>query len=222
MIDRRVATIEEAVKGILDGSTVLIGGFGEVGTPFELVMGLLEQGARELELVLNNAGTAYDAVARLMDAGRVRKVVCSFPRSNLGTPVFDRLYADGKLELELVPQGTLAERIRAGSAGIAGFYTPTSVGTRLAHGKEHREFDGRTYVLERPIVGDIALVKALKADRWGNLVYHRSARNFGPVMAACGRLTIVQVGEIVELGTLDPECVVTPGIFVNRVVELRQ
>ncbi len=220
MIDKRVADIEAAISGIADGSTVLISGFGDVGTPFELLGALLEQGARELEIVLNNAGGGDDAIVKLLAAGRIRKVVCSFPRSSLGNPVFDRLYAEGKLELELVPQGTLAERIRAGSAGIAGFYTPTSAGTRLAEGKEQREFDGRLHVLERPIVGDVALVKALKADRWGNLVYHRAARNFGPVMAACGRLTIVQVKEIVELGALDPEQVVTPGIFVDRVVEL--
>jgi 3-oxoadipate CoA-transferase alpha subunit len=220
MIDKRVASLEEAVSGIADGATVLIGGFGDVGTPFELLSALLAQGARELEIVLNNAGGGQDAIVKLLEAGRVRKVTCSFPRSSLGNPVFDRLYAEGKLELELVPQGTLSERIRAGSAGIAGFYTPTSVGTRLAHGKEQREFDGRAYVLERPIVGDVALVKALKADRWGNLVYYGGARNFGPVMAACGRLTIVQVKELVELGALDPEHIVTPGIYVDRVVEL--
>ncbi len=220
MIDKRITRIEDAVSSIADGSTVLISGFGDVGTPFELLRALLEQGTRELEIVLNNAGGGNDGIVQLLAAGRVRKVVCSFPRSNLGNPVFDQLYAEGKLELELVPQGTLAERIRAGSAGIGGFYTPTSVGTRLADGKEQREFNGRTYVLERPIIGDVALVKAYKADRWGNLVYYGAARNFGPVMAACGRLTIAQVKEIVELGALDPEHVVTPGIFVDRVVEL--
>ncbi len=220
MIDKRVACIEDAVRGIADGSTVLISGFGDSGTPFELLEAVLDQGARDLEIVLNNAGGGDDAIVRLLAADRVRKVVCSYPRSSLGNPVFDRLYAERKVELELVPQGTLAERIRAGSAGLGGFYTPTAAGTRLADGKEQRVFEGRTYVLERPIVGDVALVKAYRADRWGNLVYHSAARNFGPVMAACGRLTIVQVKEIVALGTLDPEHVVTPGIYVDRVVEL--
>jgi 3-oxoadipate CoA-transferase alpha subunit len=170
--------------------------------------------------VANNAGTGLTGMSALMAAGRVRKIVCSYPRS-AGSIVYEELYAAGRIELELVPQGTLSERIRAGSAGIGGFYTPTGVGTRLALGKETREIDGRTYVFERPIRAEVALVKALKADRWGNLVYRNAARNFGPVMAACGALTIVQVRETVDLGALDPEVIVTPGIFVDRVVEVR-
>jgi 3-oxoadipate CoA-transferase alpha subunit len=221
VIDKRVGSVRDALRDVADGSTVLIGGFGDVGTPFELVDGLREQGARDLTLVLNNAGGGDDAIVELLETGRVVKIVCSFPRSNVGNPVFDRLYAQKKIELELTPQGTLAERIRAGSAGIPAFYTRTSAGTRLAQGKEERDFDGLTYVLERAIVGDVALIKAQRADRWGNLVYHQAARNFGPVMAACGRTTIVQVDEFVALGALDPEHVVTPGIFVDRVVEVR-
>lgn len=220
MIDKRVASLSDAVAGIADGSTICLGGFGDSGSPLALIDALIEQGARDLVVISNNAGSGRGSgVAALLDTGRVRKIVCSFPRSE-GSVVFEELYAAGKIELELVPQGTLSERIRAGAAGLAGFYTPTGAGTLLAKGKEEREFDGRTYVLERPIVADVALIAAHHADRWGNLVYHSAARNFGPVMAPCAKLTVVQVAQIVELGSIDPEVVVTPGIFVDRVVQV--
>jgi 3-oxoadipate CoA-transferase alpha subunit len=220
MIDKRVASLSDAVAGIADGSTVCIGGFGDSGSPLALIAALIEQGARDLTVVSNNAGSGRGSgIASLLAAGRVRKIVCSFPRSE-GSVVFEELYEAGKIELELVPQGTLSERMRAAAAGLAGFYTPTAAGTLLAEGKEQREFDGRTYVLERPIVADVALIAAERADRWGNLVYHSAARNFGPVMASCGKLSIVQTHEIVELGSIDPEIVVTPGIFVDRVVKV--
>jgi len=217
MIDKWCNSLDAAVQGIEDGSTILIGGFGSAGLPSELIDALLRQGARQLTLVSNNAGNGRVGIAALLASGRVRKMVCSFPRQ-ADSFVFDELYRAGAVELELVPQGTLAERIRAGGAGIGGFYTPTAFGTELAKDKETRVFEGRGYVLERPIRADYALIKAHRADRWGNLVYRRTARNFGPVMATAARCTIAQVEERVELGALDPEAIVTPGIFVKRVV----
>ncbi|GAC1422169.1 MAG: 3-oxoacid CoA-transferase subunit A [Candidatus Velthaea sp.] len=220
MIDKRVPSLAGAVAGIADGSTVLIGGFGDSGMPYALMDALLEQGATGLTIVSNNAGSGRGkGVPALFEAGRVRKIVCSFPRSE-GSVVFEELYEAGAIELELVPQGTLSERIRAGAAGLGGFYTPTGAGTQLAAGKEERDIDGRTYVLERPIIADVSLVAGARADRMGNVVYHSAARNFGPVMAACGRLSIVQVYEMVEVGDIDPEHVMTPGIFVDRVVQV--
>ena len=217
MIDKTVPDAATAVAGIPDGSTVMIGGFGRAGQPVELIDALIEQGAADLTIINNNAGNGDTGLAALLAKGRVRKIVCSFPRQS-DSWVFDGLYRDGKIELELVPQGNLAERIRAAGAGIGGFFSPTGVGTELAEGKEAREIDGRQYVLEYPIKADFALVSALKADRWGNLVYRETARNFGPIMASAATTTIVQVDEVVPLGSLDPEAVVTPGIFVDRVV----
>ena len=208
---------DEAVAGIEDGATVLVGGFGVAGMPFALVDALIRQGATELTVVSNNAGNGETGLAALLAAGRVSKVVCSFPRQS-DSWVFDDLYRSGRVDLELVPQGNLAERMRAAGAGIGAFYCPTAVGTPLAEGKEVREIDGRTYVLEYPIRGDVALVRAHVADRMGNLVYRKTARNFGPVMAMAASTTVVEVGRVVEAGQLDPECVVTPGIFVNRIV----
>ena len=205
------------MAGIKDGSVVLIGGFGGAGQPNELIDALIQQGARGLTIVSNNAGAGTTGIAALLAAGQVRKVVCSFPRQ-ADSHVFDGLYRAGKLELELVPQGTLAERIRAGGAGIGGFYTRTAVGTPLAEGKEVRRLGNDDYVFELPIVADVALVKAYKGDRWGNLIYGKTARNFGPIMATAARLTIAQVTEIVDLGGLDPEAVVTPSLYVKRVV----
>jgi 3-oxoadipate CoA-transferase, alpha subunit len=218
MIDKQCATLREALAGVRDGSIVLVSGFGDAGMPFDLIAALIDQGARDLTLVANNAGVADDAVAQLMDKGRVRKIVCSFPNVGRGAPVFDRLYASGALELELVPQGTLSERIRAGAAGLGGFFTRTGAGTQLAEGKETREIDGKLHVFEKPIVGDLALLAAHKADRWGNLVYRYAERNFGPDMAAAGKLTVAQVTEIVPLGSLAPDTIATPGIYVDRVV----
>lgn len=220
MIDKLVKTRADALAGIKDGSVVLIGGFGAVGQPNALIEALLEQGATDLTIVANNAGTGrVAALPRLMAAGRVRKIICSFPRSQ-GSVVFDELHKAGKLELELVPQGTLAERLRAAGAGIAAFYTPTAYGTALAEGKETREIDGRMYVLERALHGDVALVEAWQADRWGNLTYRLSGRNFNPVMATAAKLTIVQTQHVVELGKLGPEEIITPGIYVDRVVHV--
>jgi len=220
MIDKRVASFADAMAGIKDGSVVLVGGFGSVGQPNALIEALLEQGARDLTIVANNAGTGrVAALPRLMAAGRVRKIICSFPRSQ-GSVVFDELHKAGKLELELVPQGTLAERLRAAGAGIPAFFTPTAYGTVLADGKETREIDGRMYVLERALHGDVALVEAWQADRWGNLTYRLSGRNFNPVMATAAELTIVQSQHIVELGDLDPEIIATPGIYVDRVIHV--
>lgn len=217
MIDKTVPDAAAAVAGIPDGSTVMIGGFGRAGQPVELIDALIEQGAGDLTIVGNNAGNGDTGLAALLAKGRVRRIVCSFPRQH-DSWVFDGLYREGRVELELVPQGNLAERIRAAGAGIGAFFSPTGVGTQLADGKEAREIDGRRYVLEYPITADYALVSALQGDRWGNLVYRKTARNFGPIMASAATTTIVQVDEIVELGALDPEAVVTPGIFVNRVV----
>jgi 3-oxoadipate CoA-transferase alpha subunit len=217
MIDKIVGSVAEAVAGVPDGATVMISGFGGAGMPSALIDGLIAQGARDLTIVNNNAGNGEAGLAALMKAGRVRKIICSFPRQ-ADSWVFDELYRAGKIELELVPQGNLAERIRAAGAGIGGFFTPTGFGTELARGKETRRIDGRDYVYETPIHADFALVKALRGDRWGNLVYRKAARNFGPVMASAAACTVVQVDEVVELGELDPEAIVTPGIFVKRVV----
>jgi 3-oxoadipate CoA-transferase, alpha subunit len=209
----------EAVADVADGSTVLVGGFGLAGMPVELIDALIEQGASDLTVVSNNAGNGDTGLAALLAKGRVRRMVCSFPRQH-DSWVFDGLYRDGKVELELVPQGNLAERMRAAGAGIGAFFCPTGVGTPLAEGKETREIDGRTYVLEYPIRGDVALVGAHRADRMGNVVYRKTAQNFGPVMATAATTTIVQVREVVDVGELDPETVVTPSIFVDRVVEV--
>jgi 3-oxoadipate CoA-transferase alpha subunit len=210
---------DEAVVDVADGSTVLVGGFGPAGMPYELIDALIRQGAGELTIVNNNAGNADTGLAELLSKGRVRKVICSYPRQR-DSWVFDGLYREGKIELELVPQGTLAERMRAAGAGIGAFFCPTGVGTPLADGKETREIDGRTYVLEYPLRGDVALVRAFKADGMGNLVYRKTARNFGPVMATAARNVVVQVDEVVEIGALDPEVVVTPAIYVDRVVAI--
>ena len=219
MIDKTVASVAEAVTGIHDGATVMIGGFGAAGMPAELIDALIAQGARDLTIVNNNAGNGDTGLAALLKAGRVRKIVCSFPRQT-DSWVFDELYRSGKIELELVAQGNLAERIRAAGAGIGAFFTPTGYGTQLAEGKETRRIDGRDYVLEHPIRADVALIKALRGDRWGNLVYRKTARNFGPIMASAAKCAIAQVDEIVPLGALDPEAIVTPGIFVRRVVQV--
>ncbi|GIF41653.1 3-oxoacid CoA-transferase subunit A [Actinoplanes xinjiangensis] len=208
-----------AVKEVKDGDTVLVGGFGMAGMPVELIDALIEHGAGDLTIVSNNAGNGDTGLAALLAAGRVRKMVCSFPRQS-DSWVFDGLYRAGKIELELVPQGNLAERMRAAGAGIGAFYCPTGVGTPIAEGRETRVIDGREYVLEYPIRGDVALIRAHVADRLGNLVYRKTARNFGPVMATAATVTIAQVSRIVEVGELDPEAVVTPSIYVNRLVEV--
>jgi len=214
-----VRSLAEAVAGIKDGSVVLTGGFGGAGSPEALYGALLEQGAKDLTIVNNNAGTGRTGLAGLMDAGRVSKIICSFPRSS-GSVVFEELYREGRIELELVPQGILSERMRCAAAGLGGFWSPTGVGTRLAEGKEEREINGKRYVLERPLKGDVALLKADRGDRWGNLTYNKSARNFNPTMAQAADLSIVQIREFVELGQIDPEHVVTPGIFIDRMVEV--
>ena len=219
MIDKTFPSVDAALEGVHDGSTVMIGGFGGAGQPNELIDALIAQGAKDLVVVNNNAGNGETGLAALLKAGRVRKIICSFPRQ-VDSQVFDGLYRSGRLELELVPQGNLAERIRAAGAGIGGFFTPTGYGTALAEGKETREIGGRMYVLESPIHADVALIKAERGDRWGNLVYRKTARNFGPVMAMAAKLTIASVHEIVPLGELDPEHIVTPGIFVHRVVRV--
>ena len=219
MINKIADSVAQALAGVKDGATVLIGGFGTAGIPDELIEGLIAHGARDLTIVNNNAGNAEQGVAALLKAGQVRKVICSFPRQ-ADSYVFDELYRSGKLELELVPQGNLAERIRAAGAGIGAFFCPTAYGTELAKGKETREINGKHYVLEYPIHGDVALIKAEKGDRWGNLTYRMSARNFGPVCAMAAKYTVATVHELVELGALDPEAVVTPGIFVSRVVQV--
>jgi 3-oxoadipate CoA-transferase alpha subunit len=219
MINRIVQTMAAAMAGIGDGSTVLVGGFGAVGQPSALIDGMIEHGAKDLTIVSNNPGVGRVGLARLLELGRVRKIVCSFPRSS-DPVVFEQLYREGKIELEIVPQGTMAERMRAAGAGIPAFFTATSVGTKLAMGKEIREFNGRTYVMEKALPGDVALVEAWQADRWGNLTYRASGRNFNPVMAMASKLTIVQSQHIVELGELDPEKIVTPGMFVDRVLHV--
>ena len=219
MIDKTVTSPEAALADLPDGATVMIGGFGNAGMPAQLIDALIAQGARNLTIVNNNAGNGDTGLAALIKAKRVRKVMCSFPRQ-ADSWHFDAAYKSGELELELIPQGTLAERIRAAGAGVGGFFTPTAYGTKLADGKETRRIGERDYVLEYPIHADYALIKADRADRWGNLTYRKSARNFGPIMAAAAKCTVVQVRETVELGELDPELVVTPGIFVKRVVKL--
>jgi 3-oxoadipate CoA-transferase alpha subunit len=217
MIDKTFESLERAVADIHDGATVMIGGFGNAGMPSALIDALIAQGARELTIVNNNAGNGDTGLAALLKAKRVRKIICSFPRQ-ADSQHFDALYRAGEIELELTPQGNLAERIRAAGAGIGGFFTPTGYGTLLAEGKETRLIDGRHYVLESPIHADFALIKALRGDRWGNLVYRKTARNFGPIMAMAAKVAIAQVRDVVALGELDPEVIVTPGIFVQRVV----
>ena len=219
MIDKRVADMAAALEGVADGSTVLIGGFGSVGQPNALIEGLIEQGARDLVCVANNAGGGRVGLARLMELGRVRRIICSFPRT-ADSVVFEELYRAGNIELELVPQGTLAERMRAAGAGIPAFYTATSAGTALARGKDSRSFGGRTYVMEEALHGDVALVEAWEADRWGNLTFRASGRNFNPVIAMAAKLTVVQAQRMAELGDLDPERFVTPGFFVDRVLHV--
>ena len=219
MINKIAASVEEALAPIKDGATVMIGGLGGAGQPAELIDGLIAHGARDLVIVNNNAGNGDAGLAALLKGGQVRKIICSFPRQ-ADSHVFDALYRAGKLELELVPQGNLAERIRAAGAGIGAFFTPTGYGTLLADGKETREINGRMYVLELPIHADVALIKAETGDRWGNLVYRKTARNFGPIMASAAALTIASVHEIAELGSLDPEAVITPGLYVQRVVRV--
>ena len=219
MIDKRVASVDAAVADVRDGMTIMIGGFGTAGMPAELVDALVRHGARDLTIVSNNAGNADAGLALLFKARRVRKIICSFPRQT-DSWHFDRLYKEKSIELELVPQGNLAERIRAAGAGIGAFFTPTGYGTLLAEGKETRRIDGRHHVLEYPIRADFALIKAERGDRWGNLVYRKTARNFGPIMASAARCTVAQVRSVVPLGELDPEAIVTPGIFVTRVVAI--
>ena len=224
MINKIVRSVADALADVKDGATVLIGGFGTAGIPDELIDGLIAQGAKDLTVVNNNAGNAEAGLAALLKAGRVRKVICSFPRQ-ADSYVFDGLYRSGKLELELVPQGNLAERIRAAGAGIGAFFSPTGYGTELAKNadgslKETREISGKHYVLEMPIYGDVALIKAEQGDRWGNLTYRKAARNFGPVMAAAAKKTVATVHEVVELGALNPEHIVTPGIFVHAIVKI--
>jgi 3-oxoadipate CoA-transferase alpha subunit len=217
VVSKVVESVAAAVAGIADGATIMIGGFGAAGMPAALIDAVIAHGAGQLTIVCNNAGTGDTGLAALLKSGRVRKIICSFPRQS-DSYVFDGLYRSGRIELEVVPQGTLVERIRAAGAGIGAFFTPTAYGTMLAAGKESREIDGRHFVLEFPIHADVALIKASKGDRWGNLVYRKTARNFGPVMATAAACTVAQVDEIVELGLLDPEAIVTPGIFVQRVV----
>jgi len=219
VINKIVQSMAEAMAGIRNGAVVLIGGFGSIGQPNALIDGLIEQGATELTVVSNNAGVGHTGLAKLLETGRVRKIVCSYPRTS-DPVVFETLYRAGKIELEVMPQGTMAERMRAAGAGIAAFYTPTAVGTKLAEGKEVREFSGRRYVLEEAMAGDVALIEAWEADRWGNLTYKSSARNFNPIMATAAALTIAQAQHIVGLGELDPEKIATPGIFVDRVVHV--
>ena len=219
VIDKAMASVREAVADIADGASVMIGGFGTAGMPGELIEALIDRGVGDLTIINNNAGNGETGVAALIKAGRVRKIICSFPRQS-DSHHFDARYRAGEIELELVPQGNLAARIQAAGAGLGAIFTPTGFGTLLAEGKEARRIDGRDYVLEYPIHADFALIKAHRADRWGNLVYRKTARNFGPIMAMAARTAIVQVDEIVPLGSLDPETVVTPGIFVQRVVAL--
>ena len=224
MIDKIASSVDAALADVADGATVMIGGFGTAGIPLELIDGLMRQGAKDLTIVNNNAGNGDHGLAALLKAGRVHKIVCSYPRQ-ADSHVFDALYRSGKIELELVPQGNLAERIRAAGAGIGAFFSPTGYGTQLAQKtdgtpRETREIDGRHYVLEYPLYGDLALVKAERGDRWGNLTYRKAARNFGPVMATACKWTVASVHEVVELGGLDPEHVITPGIFVNRIVQI--
>jgi len=219
VVNKIVPGLRDALAGIHDGATIMIGGFGNAGMPRELIDGLIDQGATDLTIVNNNAGNGDTGLAALLAARRVKKIICSFPRQ-ADSHVFDGLYRSGELQLELTPQGNLAERIRAAGAGVGAFFSPTGYGTLLAEGKETRLINGKNYVLEYPIHADFALIKALKADRWGNLVYRKAARNFGPIMAMAAKCTIVQVDQVVELGELDPEVIVTPGIFVQRIVQV--
>jgi 3-oxoadipate CoA-transferase, alpha subunit len=219
MINKIVQSMADALAGVKDGSVVLVGGFGSIGQPNALIAGLIEHGAKDLTVVANNSGVGHVGLAALLETRRVRKIVCSFPRT-ADPVVFEELWREGAIELECVPQGTMAERMRAAGAGIPAFYTATAAGTKLAEGKEEREFSGRAYILEEALRGDVALVEAWEADRWGNLTYKSSARNFNPVMATAADLTIVQAQHIVELGALDPEMVATPGIYVDRVVHV--
>jgi 3-oxoadipate CoA-transferase, alpha subunit len=219
MINKIVQSMAEAMAGIGDGAVVLLGGFGSIGQPNALIDGLIEHGAKDLTVVSNNAGVGRIGLARLLELGRVRKIICSYPRS-VDPTVFEELYRAGKIEVEIVPQGTLAERMRAAGAGIPAFFTATAVGTKLAAGKEQREIGGRHYLLEQALAGDVALIEAWEADRWGNLTYRSSARNFNPVMAMAATLTIVQAQHIVDLGALDPEKIATAGIYVNRVLHV--
>ena len=219
MINKRVLNPAEAVADIADGSSIMIGGFGEAGSPIELIHALIDQGASDLTVISNNTGSGEVGLAALLKERRVTKVICSFPKT-LNSTVFPELYREGFTELELVPQGTLAERIRAGGAGVPAFYTPTAVGTTLAEGKEFREFNGRDYLLEHGLTADYSLIKGLAADSHGNLLYNKTARNFAPIMAMAADVTIVQAASVLEPGEIDPEIVVTPGIFVDRVVEV--
>jgi len=219
MINKIVKSPDEAVADVFDGAMIMIGGFGEAGSPIELIHALIDQGAKNLTVISNNTGSGHIGIASLIEHKRVSKMICSFPRT-LNSTVFPELYNKGEIELELVPQGTLAERIRAGGAGIPAFYTPSSVNTPLAEGKELREFEGVTYVMEYGLKADFSLVKCEAADRYGNLIYNKTARNFGPIMCTAADQTIVQAKRLVELGDIDPECVVTPGIFVNKAVEV--
>jgi 3-oxoadipate CoA-transferase, alpha subunit len=226
MINKIALTIADALADVKDGATVLIGGFGTAGIPNELIDGLIAQGAKDLVVVNNNAGNAESGLAALLKAGRVRKIICSYPRQT-DSHIFDALYRSGKIELELVPQGNLAERLRAAGAGIGAFFSPTGYGTELAKNadgtaKETREINGKHYVLEMPIHGDVALIKAEKGDRWGNLIYRKSARNFGPVMATAATKTVATVHDIVELGDLNPEHIVTPGVYVQQIVQIER
>ena len=219
MINKIVQSMADALAGIKDGSVILVGGFGSIGQPNALIEGLIEQGAKDLTVVANNSGVGHVGLAALLETRRVRKIVCSFPRT-ADPVVFEELWREGSIELECVPQGTMAERMRAAGAGIPAFYTATAVGTKLAAGKEEREIRGRKYLLEESLPGDVALIEAWEADRWGNLTYRSSARNFNPIMATAAQLTIVQSQHIVELGALDPEKIATPGIFVDRVLHV--
>jgi 3-oxoadipate CoA-transferase alpha subunit len=226
MINKIATSMADALAGVQDGATVMIGGFGTAGIPNELIDGLIAQGAKDLTIVNNNAGNGDTGLAALLASGRVRKIICSFPRQ-ADSYVFDELYRSGKLELELVPQGNLSERIRAAGAGIGAFFTPAGYGTELAKNpdgssKETREINGKHYVLEYPIYGDVGLIKAERGDRWGNLTYRMTARNFGPVMAAACKTTVASVHEIVELGELDPETIVTPALFVSKIVKIER
>lgn len=218
MIDKRVKTVAEALDGLKDGAVILLGGFGVVGQPQELLAGVIATGARDLTIVSNNAGSGSPMLPKLFGTGQVTKLICSFPRPT--PPEFEALFKQGKIKLEVVPQGTIAERIRAAASGIPAFYTATSVGTKLGEGKETREFDGRLYVMERALHADVALIQAWRADRWGNLTYRSAGRNFNPIMAMAANLTVVQTRHIVELGDLDPETIVTPGIYVDRLVHI--
>ncbi len=219
MIDKQLSSVEEAIADVFDGAQVMIGGFGEVGSPIELIHALIERGTKDLVAINNNTGNGEVGLAALIRNRQVRKMICSYPRSS-HSKVFPELYRAGEIELELVPQGTLAERIRAGGAGVPAFFTPTSVGTPLAEGKETRDFDGRPHVLEHGLRADFALIKAEVADRHGNLVYNKTARNFSPLMCTAAKTTIVQARRVVDPGEIDPECVITPGIFVHRVIEV--